>query len=269
MNSISSISKLTFFKAEKCEHYHHYTFDASASPRPYFCIGLITEGEASFYDSANTETIHIVPGDVIFVPITSRYVSVWKGSPHVSYISMHFLFDYPGVFSRQRNFKLQKIELDNPEEIKRDFEYILKNYDKDETSMLSVMGKFYNFLSSVMPHLKEHDTKAIDSRLSAAIEYIEKNYNREISVDTLAEICNMSSSRLFPCFKQSFGVSPVEYLNKYRINRAIILLMSDPYKSIESISETVGFESSTYFRRVFKKQTQKTPREYRKTAIEV
>ena len=45
--------------------------------------------------------------------------------------------------------------------------------------------------------------------------------------------------------------------------------MNDSDLSIENISEQVGFESAAYFRRVFKKVTGKSPREYRKTSMEL
>jgi transcriptional regulator GlxA family with amidase domain len=64
-------------------------------------------------------------------------------------------------------------------------------------------------------------------------------------------------------------MTPVEYINSYRVNRAILLLISNSGLSIEQIAELTGFESSAYFRRVFKAQTGKTPREYRTSAIEI
>nr|MBQ8252533.1 hypothetical protein [Lachnospiraceae bacterium] len=62
-------------------------------------MGLILEGEGTFWDCEADEYIHVTPGDIIFVPITSRYISEWKGNPEVSYISMHFIFDWPAIFS--------------------------------------------------------------------------------------------------------------------------------------------------------------------------
>ena len=78
----------------------------------------------------------------------------------------------------------------------------------------------------------------------------------------------MSTSRFFPCFKQSTGETPVDYINRFRISKSIIF-MYDKNLSIEEISEKVGFKSSIYFRRVFKKITGKTPREYKKTSMEI
>ncbi|MBQ8233914.1 MAG: helix-turn-helix transcriptional regulator, partial [Lachnospiraceae bacterium] len=89
------------------------------------------------------------------------------------------------------------------------------------------------------------------------------------SIENLADISTMSVSRFFPNFKKAMGVTAIEYLNHYRVSKAIILLMNDSDLSIENISEQVGFESAAYFRRVFKKVTGKSPREYRKTSMEL
>lgn len=58
-------------------------------------------------------------------------------------------------------------------------------------------------------------------------------------------------------------MTPIEYKNNLCIKYAITQLASTEKKSIEEISAKIGFESSTYFRRVFKDITKRTPREYR------
>ena len=66
--NISSIPKLTFFKAEKYEFQNKNICDFSGSPRPHSCMGLILEGEAVFY--INGEEIKVVPGDKVTVEVS-------------------------------------------------------------------------------------------------------------------------------------------------------------------------------------------------------
>ena len=87
------------------------------------------------------------------------------------------------------------------------------------------------------------------------------------TVDELAEVCHMSTSHFYACFKNAVGMSPIEYKNSVCINRAMLRLVSED-KTIEEISEELGFESAAYFRKVFKRVTGKTPKEYRKSAGE-
>ena len=85
---------------------------------------------------------------------------------------------------------------------------------------------------------------------------------------TLAGSVNMSPSRFYPLFKRETGDTPTDYVNRVRIGRAIVM-MYDKSLSVEDVSEAVGYNSSIYFRRVFKKLTGKTPKEYMKTSVEM
>lgn len=159
--------------------------------------------------------------------------------------------------------------MENQAQMQELFEYILQNYNGSEESQLCALSKFYLILSKIFAKLEAKNPKELDHRIEKAINYMENHFTENISVEELAEISNMSVSRFFPNFKKAVGVTPVEYLNHYRISQAIILLMNEDSLSIETISEKLGFDSAAYFRRVFKKITGKTPRDYRKSSMEI
>ena len=128
MAELFEASRLTRFVARKYEYDKTCTFDASCSPRPNFCLALLLEGTAVFRDcAADGGEIFIKPGDMILVPVASRYISQWTGDPRVTYITLHFLFDYPGIFTQKKNFRLQKYTPDNFQWMLDQYEYILKN----------------------------------------------------------------------------------------------------------------------------------------------
>ena len=261
MNNISTVSKLSFFKAEKNSHGVH-TFDASCSPRPHFCMAVLLKGKAVFTDcTGQNEKFELYPGEMVFVPVTNRYISNWYGD--VEYISLHFLFEYPSVMGKNNNFKLQKLTFPNSGMYNDVFERILDSYCKDE-KFFETLSLFYRVLSEVIPSLECGEARPIDPRISDAVSFIEEHYTERITVERLAVQAKMSASRFFPCFKSSLGVTPVDYLNHFRISKAIVMIVNRPDLSVDEISLAVGFESSTYFRRVFKLITGKTPRDYRK-----
>lgn len=269
MGNIASASGLAFFKAEEYIYGKEHRVDNGKCPRPHFCMGYILEGEADFQDCAEQKSIHVSAGEMIFVPITSRYISDWKGNPRVRYISMHFIFEAPDIFSRQQDYMLQKVVPEDQEKTAQAFEYILHHYAGGAQAQLTVLSRFYEILGAVLPKLVTGRSKEMDSRILPAISYMEQHYREGVTVEELAAVSNMSLSRFFPNFRNATGVTPIEYMNHYRVSRAIILLMNNSELSIENISEQVGFESSAYFRRVFKNVTGRTPREYRKSSMEI
>ncbi len=269
MAELFETSRLSRFIARKYEYNKTCTFDASCSPRPNFCLALLLEGTAVFRDcSVDGEEIFIKPGDMILVPVASRYVSQWTGDPSVTYITLHFLFDYPGIFTQKKNFRLQKYTPDNFQWMLDKYQYILENQSGNESAQLTALSCFFEVLSTILPHLTSASKRKLDSRIADSVSHIEQNYAEDITVEDLAAVAKMSVSRFYPVFREALGVTPVDYINHYRVNRAMMLLVNEPDLSVEEISMSVGFESSTYFRRVFKKITSKTPKEYRKISAE-
>ena len=153
--------------------------------------------------------------------------------------------------------------LPNFQQLKENFTYALEHYAGSESDMMCVLSVFYSVLSSVLPNLKHLSDKKIDKRISDAMEYIHLNAEQELSIPLLAEKSDMSISHFYTLFKKEVGTTPIEYKQNVLINRAIRLLLSDTSLSVEQISSMLGFSSSTYFRRVFKHITGKSPREYR------
>lgn len=262
MSNISKLLNLTFFTINKYEFTKKHIFDFSNYPRPHFCMGLIIKGEADF--SFDKKNIHVTPGDIIFVPKTTRYISTWHGNPDILYISTHFSFAHGSMFDSKKIFPIQKIRLSDFEKLKGKYEFILNNYDKDKGEQLKALGCFYDILGDVYEHLTFKKAQNLDSRIEKAIEFIELNYSTNFTTQDLSKISNMSEPHFYACFKKETGYTPVEYKLKVRISHGTLLLLDNQNRSIEEISELLGFESSTYFRRVFKKITGKSPREYKK-----
>ena len=61
-------------------------------------------------------------------------------------------------------------------------------------------------------------------------------------------------------------MTPIDYKNKKTVDLAMLMLLNNRDLSIEEVSSRLGFESSTYFRRIFKAYVGYTPTEYRRIA---
>lgn len=101
-----------------------------------------------------------------------------------------------------------------------------------------------------------------DHRLAVVIKFIRENLTSDFSVESLADQACMSKSHFFRCFKNTFGVSPIEYVNAERIKLAKKLLLNRR-KNLSEVCFQAGFNNLSYFIRQFKKQEQLTPSQFR------
>lgn len=93
--------------------------------------------------------------------------------------------------------------------------------------------------------------------------YLEENYSNEISLDTVAEVVNLSTSYLSFIFKENSGLNFVDYVNQFRLQKAKELLETSSY-NISQIARLVGYSSANSFSKVFKKYNGISPGQYRK-----
>ncbi len=92
--------------------------------------------------------------------------------------------------------------------------------------------------------------------------YIHDHYAERQSRETMAHYAGVSERHLTRCFQQELGISPIVYLNRYRIKQAKQLLQAGD-KNITEVAQAVGFTDSGYFWRVFRCEVGVSPRDYR------
>lgn len=100
--------------------------------------------------------------------------------------------------------------------------------------------------------------------INSVIEELENNLSGEINLDTIAKKAYMSPKYFSRFFKQSVGITFMEFVHKQRINRACELLEQTDY-SVADIMRGVGYSDGKSFYRLFKRYKGVTPNEYRKT----
>ena len=102
-------------------------------------------------------------------------------------------------------------------------------------------------------------------RIEKTIRYIKENTEKNITVKQLATMVNLTPDHYSKIFKRVMAVRPIEYINRRRLQRVKLLLLTTD-KSIERIAYEVGFASTSYFLRVFRKYINTTPLSYRRNA---
>ncbi|MDE7178323.1 MAG: response regulator [Lachnospiraceae bacterium] len=113
-------------------------------------------------------------------------------------------------------------------------------------------------------------TKASEKSMGAveaAKAYIRSNYSRDISLDEVSQVVNISPYYFSKIFKEDVGEGFVEYLTGLRMDRARELLNTTEY-SMKEICSMVGYADPNYFSRIFKKNVGVTPTEYKQYGTE-
>lgn len=108
---------------------------------------------------------------------------------------------------------------------------------------------------------KNGERKEYSTMVSHAVEYIEQNYSKEVSLEMCAQEIGSSYTYLSRAFKQETGMRFVEYLNKCRLKKAKSLLIRNSL-SMKEIVEKAGFRNYNYFFKVFKENEGITPSEF-------
>lgn len=97
-----------------------------------------------------------------------------------------------------------------------------------------------------------------------AMAFLHEHYATPITRRDIALHVGLAEDHLTHCFRQELGMSPITYLNRYRVNQAKEQL-KDGQQNITQIALNVGFSDSGYFSRVFRRETGMTPEAYRHT----
>ena len=121
----------------------------------------------------------------------------------------------------------------------------------------------YGFLSSMIQPMRPTQNYL---KIVGSIDYMESNLDKKIYVKDLAKICGLSESQYRKLFHRELGISPINYLNKLRINSALIKIGANNY-TMAQISEACGFTEQKYFNKIFREITGKSPSGYKKEIL--
>lgn len=143
----------------------------------------------------------------------------------------------------------------------------LSNFD-DHLQKISKASYWYDILAIVEDFFRKFlflfsGNSALSSNLTDQVEkYIEENFQKQLSLDTLGDIFHFNPTYLSRKFHQDKGISINDFINQKRINHAIYLLKNSNIL-IKDISIDCGFTNVSHFNRIFKNIIGKQPSEIR------
>ncbi|MBQ8868388.1 MAG: AraC family transcriptional regulator [Oscillospiraceae bacterium] len=231
--------------------------------RRHFLVVYIKEGQATLL--SHKDKIRLVGGNlfVMFPNEEIHYVvdknSLWTISWVGLYGNMVYdLFESVGITPENPVKSVKNIghALSSIFEGIYQLSFSMEHHDK-----LSVISLLYQFFSVL---ISDNGAKTSIDYVEEAARLIDYNYDKNITVENIAERLFINKSYLSRLFKSKKGITPKEYLIKKRLDRAADLLINSTV-SVNTIAISVGLSDPLYFSRIFKKHTGLSPSQYRQS----
>lgn len=149
------------------------------------------------------------------------------------------------------------------EEMMKEMNYIAENGSSSPLHIIGHLYLFLDFLARSTEGIKvNHGSKLRDFYIHEALEFISHNFQNDISVENIADVCGLNRSYFGKIFKQALGKSPQEFLLSYRMVKAAELLKLTKL-SVGDISLAVGYDNQMHFSRAFKSVYGISPKKWR------
>lgn len=234
--------------------------------RSGYMLHYIHSGEGTFTSGNKQYTLH--EGDFFFIEpnkiikyeasSTNPWAFYWIGFKGIlvdDYLKRTSISTFNPVF----NIKKGSVIKDKLSEI---IEIALIKEDDDLFLNAKLLELFYH-LSILFPNREEEERKNRKNILFAqALQYIRNNFESPIEISEIARLLSIDRTYLHRLFKQELGIGPKEYLTDVRIRKAKELLKTTDYP-INIISQSVGYEDTQQFAKVFKRIVNTTPSKFR------
>lgn len=249
---------------EQCTSGHYY----GPALRDHFLIHYVKSGKGKFQVGDMTYHLSKGQGFLIYPNVITFYqadfIDPWQytwigfnGTKAEAYLKQG------GLTLSQPIFTYSQDEL-----IENCFDDMVKAHSMRNGREIRLLGQLHIFLSQLIevnPNslLPENHLDRRVAYIRKALDYIEMNYSRKISINELASHVGLDRSYFGSIFREITNVTPQQYLINHRIGKACSLLDNTNF-SIGDISRSVGYDDPLLFSRMFKQERGMSPVNYRK-----
>lgn len=230
---------------------------------------------------ANGESYNVEPGDVVIINRRIPHSTIRKKSGSIQRLlqfkiekltapEFEHMNRYLSLLISGEEKPIIFIGKDNDiaKEISKYIECIKREEDERQSNyevfirgyMDLILGTLFrnNILKDVSQIYNSNAVK----KIWPVLNYIDNNFEKQITLDKLSNILNMNKQYFCRLFKKVMDITPTEYINFVRVWKSENLLTTTD-ESVLEISMAVGFSSVSYFNRVFKRLKKTTPTGYR------
>ncbi len=232
----------------------------------YFEMELILSGKAIF-SLPGSDGIVLLPGSVYFTsPVHAHAVSFEKNTVlfNVSFAGNLLPDRISDILKERSKPLLAAFGQDGFGAISDMFEQTLTEFSTHLPMYKTVISNIVQNIIIMLLRLAPDDSENSASLAQQCLFIIHNNFKENLSLADVAATLNVTASYLGKLFKKNFNCSFSNYLNSLKISYAQSMLAATN-SSIRKIALTSGFQSVEYFNYIFKKHTNLSPSEYRKS----
>ena len=200
-------------------------------------------------------------GGFFIAPAGVRQSIVHRADPYSGNMRARWLFIDTALNKTDRPERLFEFPTVLPKQYEKELDGV---FDK----LFSADGIFekysciYKVLDIVFAAAAPKEKRESEAMLRLS-DYIGENYMNKIRIEDMAGLLHMSHSNFYAVFRRCYGMSPIAYINKFRISVAAQLLRNTD-DTVAKIALSVGVGDPLYFDRLFRREYGMSPVEYRK-----
>lgn len=244
-------------------------------------LTCIMSGEIEYH--VNERQYFLSEGDGMFANSNMLHAGYMKDGKECTYLTItfhpRFLYGYEGSILQTKyvefitkndnwsSLSLSK-EVSWQKEILECMREIYEIYEKKESGfelliqmkLMFIWQRFFLYYRD-LPE-KEYQPQKHLQRLREIVTFIQENYEKELTLEDVADHVNICKSECCRFFKKHMNMTIFEYLLYYRIQKSLPLLRAG--ESITKTATLVGFSSAAYYGQIFRRYMKCTPKEYKK-----
>lgn len=227
---------------------------------PWMSVVQSLEGSYDIRTGMNKqESTH--SGGFFIAPAGLRQTIVHRADPESGYMSARWLFIDVILNGTDRPERVLDFPTVLPAQLEKELSGVFDTLFSC-TKTLQRYACLYRVLDLVFDAALPREKTSGDVILSIS-DYICGNYMNKIRISDMARHLHMSESNFYAVFKRHFGISPIAYINRFRISVAAEQLRNTD-DTVARIASSVGVEDPLYFDRMFRREYKMSPREFRR-----
>lgn len=246
----------------------HY-WNAQLDDRPYARLYYIKNGRGFFESFGKRHELR--PGYLFLIPPRGGHaygcveeLEIWWVHFSATAFSAIDLFDY---LSYDMEHEITDLEFDE-HQMKRMIDSAMA---PSVSTQFEARGILLQFLSRFMHNPSGHTHARRQAKLlrfAPVLSFIDEHLAERITIDRLAAIAHYEKAHFTKLFTDLFGLPPSRYMNRRRIDRVQLILRSTD-ATLDQIAEELGFSDAFHLSKTFKKYMGISPREYRRSQVEI